>query len=218
MSLVSRMAQKKASAQELTGNSVKNVAVTPQQQNYLTTCNSFAWKGDKVQCEAAANQTLRIYQQGEPPGGDPDADTTKYLINHPDRLKEIKQSGFDKMEIIVIGGNGPGRSSMTTMAVRSDGTFNVLKICYDGTDGQRHCDQSCTVLSTATCTFSGVTAPLGLACTSGPAGAEWRKVMTESCPRYQLTLALPSMTSISRRTLAISESKLDGRIPGGYGL
>jgi hypothetical protein len=75
-------------------NSVKNVAPTPQQQNYLTSCNSFAWRGDKVRCEAAADQTLRIYQQGEPPGGDPDADTTKYLINRPDRLRDIKQKWF----------------------------------------------------------------------------------------------------------------------------
>jgi hypothetical protein len=44
------------------------------------------------------------------------------------------------MEIIVIGGNGPGRHSTTTMAVGTDGTFNVLNICYDGTDGRRHCD------------------------------------------------------------------------------
>src|ERR1700730_17500884 len=33
-----------------------------------------------------------------------------------------------------------------------------------------------------------------------------------------LSIALPSMTSTSRRTLAISESKSAGRMPGGYGL
>src|SRR5580704_18760604 len=32
-----------------------------------------------------------------------------------------------------------------------------------------------------------------------------------------LSIALSSMTSISRRTLAISESKFWGRSPGGYG-
>jgi hypothetical protein len=116
------------------------VPAIPPQQAYVANCNNFAWRGDKVQCEVGIDRTLRIYQHMQPPGGDLEADTVKYLINHRDKLKAIKEVGFDKMEAVVIGGNGPGRNSSTTMSLGDDGTFNVLKICYDGTDNRRHCD------------------------------------------------------------------------------
>ena len=115
---------------------------SPQQQAYVTICNKFAWRGDKVQCEAAPERTLRIYQQAHAPRGDSEADTVKYLINHPVELKTIKRAGFDKINSIVLGDNGPGRNSNVTMSVGDDGKFKVLKICYDGTDNQRHCDPS----------------------------------------------------------------------------
>jgi hypothetical protein len=119
-----------------------NSALSPEQLAYLTACNNFAWKGDRVQCEASRDHTLRIYQQMGPPRGDEGADTAKYIINHPTKLKEIKRAGFDKIEVIVFGGNGPGRNSRTTMKVKDNGTFGWLSTCYDGTDGQMRCDQA----------------------------------------------------------------------------
>lgn len=121
---------------------VDTAGPTPQQQAYLATCNGFAWRGDKVQCEVAPDRTLRVYQRADAPHGDFEADTVKYLITHPDRLKAIKRAGFDKINSIVLGGNGPGRNSNVTMSIGDDGKFNVLKTCYDGTDNQRHCDPS----------------------------------------------------------------------------
>jgi hypothetical protein len=111
-----------------------------EQRAYVATCNRFAWRGDKVQCEVAPGRTLRIYQRAEPSGSNPEADTVKYLYNHPDRLIAIKRAGFDKMEAVLIGGNGPGRNITATVAIRDDGTFTAVRSCYDGTDNQRHCD------------------------------------------------------------------------------
>ena len=101
----------------------------------------FSWQADKVRCEAASPNTLRIYQTARPPGHESDAgyfdrDTVKYIWNHPDKLRAIKQAGFDRVECVVVNGNGPGRSTTTVESIDTNGKMKLLEFRWDGTDGR----------------------------------------------------------------------------------
>ena len=136
---------KRAAAPALPGAAASTTAA---QRAYLATCNRFAWKGDRVRCEAGENNTLKIYQEMRPAEGslDPnsdayfdavsDRDTVKYILNHREKMKAIHEAGFDTLEMI---STDPTGNAYTLVSVQGDGTFRPLRNCWDGTDGRLHC-------------------------------------------------------------------------------
>lgn len=120
------------------GAQTKTSKGTDKQRAYVRSCSAFAWP-DKVRCEVAPHNTLSLVVT-ENPNLDPDADDSmQYIIRHSERLAAIKKAGFDRLEFIVINGNGPGRNITTILGVESGGKFKTLQVSYMGTDGKMHC-------------------------------------------------------------------------------
>jgi hypothetical protein len=115
------------------------VNAPPGREAYVSSCNESAWP-DNVRCAVAPNNTLRL-SVTENPNRDPDADDSmQYIIRHPERLAAMKQAGFDRLEFIIIDGNGPGKNMTTIDSLGEGGKTKLLQMSWEGTDGKMRCD------------------------------------------------------------------------------